>query len=146
MAELKTKQTDESVVKFLNLVEDETKRKDCFAIVEMMKQVTKSEPKMWGTSIVGFGSYHYKYESGHEGDSCLIGFSPRKQNITLYLMGMFKDQDLLQKLGKHKTGKGCLYVNKLSDIDIKVLKQLIKNSIVFIKNKVAKSPSWHTQS
>jgi hypothetical protein len=141
MAALKTVQTDESVVKFLNLVEDETKRKDCFTIVEMMKHATKSEPKMWGTSIIGFGSYHYKYESGHEGDSCLIGFSPRKQNITLYLMGMFKDEDLLQKLGKYKTGKGCHYINNLSDIDIKVLKHLIKNSIDFIKDKLAKSTS-----
>src|SRR5438093_13250113 len=112
MAELKTKQTDENVIKFLNSVEDEKKRSDSFAILEIMKEVTKTEPKLWGTSIIGFGSYHYKYESGHEGDACLIGFSPRKQNITLYLMlGLEHSKDLLQKLGKYKTGKGCLYIN-----------------------------------
>src|SRR5207249_2771638 len=116
MPELKTKQTDDSVTAFLNSVEDEKKRKDSFAIAEIMKDVTKMEPKMWGTSIIGFGSYHYKYDSGHEGDMCLIGFSPRKQNISLYLMmGLEDNKDVLQKLGKHKTGKGCLYINKLED-------------------------------
>lgn len=88
MAELKTKQTDESVVKFLNTIEDATKRKDCFEIAEMMKQESEYEPKMWGTAIIGFGSYHYKYESGHEGDICLVGFSPRKQNIHYTLWGV----------------------------------------------------------
>src|SRR5215471_1346626 len=114
MAEIKTKQTDESVTKFLNTVADETKRKDSFEIVELMKQVTGLWPKMWGPAIIGFDSYHYKYESGHEGDMCMIGFSPRKQNITLYVkIGAEEQNALLQKLGKHKTGKGCLYVNKL---------------------------------
>lgn len=129
-AELKTKENSASVENFLNTIEDETKRKDCFAIAEIMKQATKNEPKMWGTAIVGFGSYHYKYESGHEGDMCMAGFSPHKQAISLYLSGVVKsNQELLQKLGKYKTGGGCLYVKKLADIDVKVLKQLIKNSL-----------------
>ncbi|MDQ6843542.1 MAG: DUF1801 domain-containing protein [Bacteroidota bacterium] len=136
MAELKTKETDEGVEKFLNTIEDETKREDCFAIAEIMKQVTRQEPKMWGAAIVGFGSYHYKYESGREGDMCMTGFSPRKQAITLYLSGAIKsEKDLLQKLGKHKTGEGCLYIKKLSDVDTKVLKQLIKTSVDLLKKR-----------
>ncbi len=136
MAELKTKQTNESVVKFLNTIGDETRRKDCFEIIEIMRRVSKYEPKMWGAAIIGFGSYHYKYESGHEGDTCLIGFSPRKKNITLYIIGgVAEHQDLLNKLGKHKTSKGCLYINKLSDIDTNILEELIKISIDFLKNK-----------
>lgn len=140
MAELKTKETNASVEKFLNQVEDDTKRKDCFAITEMMKKITKLQPKMWGPSIVGFGSYHYKYASGHEGDMCLVGFSPRKQNISLYLCGTLpKENKLLEKLGKHKTGVGCLYIKKLSDVDLSILKQLITNSIDYIKNKLPES-------
>jgi hypothetical protein len=136
MAELKTKQTDESVVKFLNTIQDATRRKDCFEIAEMMKRASKCPPKMWGTAIIGFGSYHYKYESGHEGDACLIGFSPRKQNITLYILGgIINHRDLLNKLGKHKTGKGCLYINKLSDVDALILEELIKISFDSSKNK-----------
>lgn len=129
MAEMKTKQTEASVEDFLNLIEDNQKREDCFEIVKMMKQVTKKEPKMWGPSIIGFGSYHYKYESGREGDSLQIGFSPRKQNITLYiLLGVNHENPLLQKLGKHSTGKGCLYIKRLADVDKKVLQELIKES------------------
>ncbi len=129
MAELKTKKNDESVTVFLSKLEDEQKRKDCSAIVEMMQKATGFPPKMWGTSIIGFGSYHYKYESGHEGDMCIIGFSPRKQNIALYVgAGNEKIQQLLPGLGKHKTGKGCLYVNKLSDVSVDVLKNIIKTS------------------
>ncbi len=129
MAEMKTKQTEASVEDFLNLIEDNQKREDCFEIVKMMKQVTKEEPKMWGPSIIGFGSYHYKYESGREGDSLQIGFSPRKQNITLYiLLGANHENPLLQKLGKHSTGKGCLYIKRLADVDKKVLQELIKES------------------
>jgi hypothetical protein len=129
MAEMKTKVNDASVEGFLNKVEDEQKRKDCFEIVEMMKQVTKEEPKMWGPAIIGFGSYHYKYESGREGDSPQIGFSPRKQNITLYiLLGADPESSLLKKLGKYTTGKGCLYIKKLADVDRKVLQELIKES------------------
>lgn len=134
MAELKTKKTEESVTKFLNAVEDETKRNDCFEIIEMMKQATGLPPKMWGTGIVGFGSYHYKYESGHEGDMCVIGFAPRKQNIALYIPGgIHKYDNLLEKLGKHKTGKGCLYINSLQNVKPDILKEIIKKSIAEYK-------------
>ena len=134
MAELKTKLTDASVEDFLNTVEDEQKRKDCFEIAGIMKQVTKEEPKMWGTSIIGFGSYHYKYESGREGDMTQIGFSPRKQNITLYVgLGAETESPLLKKLGKYKTGMGCLYVKKLDDVDKKVLKELVTESVKRMK-------------
>jgi len=130
MADLKTKQTNDSVTAFLNKVEDAQKRKDCFAISEMMQKATGLAPAMWGTSIVGFGSYHYKYESGHEGDMCVIGFSPRKQNIALYIPGgIHKYDDLLENLGKHKTGKGCLYIKKLSDINTDILEIILKASV-----------------
>ena len=129
MAELQTKLNDASVENFLNKVEDDQKRKDCFEIVEMIKQVTKEQPKMWGPAIIGFGSYHYKYESGREGDMMQIGFSPRKQNITLYVgLGEDLENPLLKKLGKYTTGKGCLYIKKLADVDNKVLQELIKES------------------
>ena len=129
MAENKTKENEQDPEAFLNRVENEKKRKDSFAIMELMKQVTGMQPKMWGDSIIGFGSYHYKYESGREGDMPLIGFSPRKQNLTLYIMDGFDEGDsLLSKLGKHKVGKSCLYVNKLEDIDQGTLKELVKKS------------------
>ena len=134
MTEPKTKPTEHSVEDFLNAIPDEQKRADAFAIVKVMKQVTRLEPTMWGGSIVGFGRYHYKYASGHEGDSCLVGFSPRKQNFTLYLMlGLADNSELLDKLGKHKTGKGCLYINKLADVDVPTLKELIKRSVKQLK-------------
>ncbi len=137
MAELKTKETDVRVEKFLNQVKDATRRADSFAVSAMMKKITGLEPKMWGPSIVGFGSYHYKYASGHEGDMCLVGFSPRKQSISLYFCGSLDSKKvLLEKLGKHETGGGCLYIKKLSDIDEKVLGQLIKGSIAAIKNRL----------
>jgi len=129
MAEMKTIQTEASVEDFLNLIENDQKREDCFEIVKMMKQVTKKEPKMWGPSIIGFGSYHYKYASGREGDAPQIGFSPRKQNITLYILsGSDHENPLLQKLGKHSTSKVCLYIKRLADVDKKVLLELIKES------------------
>ena len=128
--ELKTKVNDASVEDFLNSVTDEQKREDCFEILRLMKQVTKEEPKMWGSSIVGFGSYHYKGASGREGDWLLTGFSPRKENLTLYIMGGFDlHQDLLKKLGKHKTSVGCLYIKKLDDVDKEVLKELVAESV-----------------
>jgi hypothetical protein len=128
--ELKTKVNDASVEGFLNSVADEQKRKDCFEILRLMEQVTKEEPKMWGSSIVGFGSYHYKGASGREGDWLLTGFSPRKENLTLYIMGGFDlHQDLLKKLGKHKTSVGCLYIKKLDDVDKEVLKELVAESV-----------------
>lgn len=130
MAELKTKRNKGDVQAFLNSVPDEKKRQDSFAILELMKQVTGKEPEMWGDSIVGFGSYHYKYKSGREGDWFLTGFSPRKQNITLYIMAGFDEYDkLLNKLGKHTTGKSCLYVKKIEDVDVDVLKELVRQSV-----------------
>ena len=129
-AENKTKETRASVVKFLNGVKDEKMREDSFKILKMMKQITKSEPKMWGSSMVGFGNYHYKYASGREGDWFITGFSPRKQSLTLYTMTYLeKHKDILKRLGKFKTGKGCLYINNLEDIDMKVLKELITTTV-----------------
>lgn len=127
MAALKTQKTDASVEAFLQTVKDEAKRKDCEAVLKMMKQVSKEEPKMWGTSIVGFGTYHYKSErSRQEGDWFFMGFSPRKANLTLYLMpGVNYYKEHLEKLGKFKTGGSCLYINKLENVDIKVLKELV---------------------
>lgn len=133
-AELKTKVNAASVEGFLNSVEDEQKRSDCFEILKIMQQVTKEKPKMWGASIVGFGTYHYKGASGREGDWMLTGFSPRKQNLTLYLMGGFDmHKDLLKKLGKYKTSVGCLYIKKLDDIDKKVLKALVTQTVKTMK-------------
>jgi|SRR5687767_13624956 hypothetical protein len=134
--DVKTKVNDASVTDFLNSVTDEQKRKDSLAILKIMKQMTKEEPKMWGASIVGFGSYHYKGASGREGDWMQIGFSPRKQNLTLYLMGGFNAHtDLLKKLGKHKTSVGCLYIKKLEDVDVDVLKKLMTESLKVMKNQ-----------
>ena len=130
MAELKTKLNDKSVLKFINSVPDEKKRRDSHTILEIMKNITKEEPRMWGDSIVGFGSYRYKYESGREGDWFLTGFSPRKQNFSVYIMSGFKEHgELLKKLGKHKTSKSCLYFKSLDELDIKTLKELIKKSV-----------------
>ena len=127
MAELKTKQTNQSVQKFLNDIPDPAKRKDCKTIAAMMTEISGLKPKMWGPSIVGFGSYHYKYASGHEGDSALLGFSPRKQALTLYVLsGSDEEKELLTKLGKHTTGKCCLYIKQLSDVDLPTLKTLIR--------------------
>ena len=137
-AELKTKLNDASVEDFINTVDDEQTRADCFEITKIMKQVTKAEPKMWGSSIVGFGSYHYKGASGREGNWMLVGFSPRKQNLTLYIMAGFDRYDeLMKKLGKFSTGKSCLYIKKLADVDKKVLKELVSESVQFMK-KVSK--------
>lgn len=136
MPEAKTKPTTQSVADFLNAVEPEHKRKDCFEIVKMMEEITGEKATMWGPSIVGFGKYHYKYESGHEGESCLTGFSPRKNSITLYVMGGIQDnQDLLAKLGKHKVSKGCVYIQALEDVDQPVLGKLIQKSVTYIKEK-----------
>jgi hypothetical protein len=136
MAELKTQKNNASVIEFLNKIENDQRKKDCFEVLEIMKKITGEQPVMWGSSIVGFGEYHYKGASGREGDWFITGFSPRKQNLTLYLMAGFDRFDgLLAKLGKHKTGSGCLYVNKLTDIDKEVLETLIKESYIFMKNK-----------
>ena len=132
--ELKTKVNDLSVTGFLNSVADESKREDSFEILRLMEEVTKEPPKMWGESIIGFGSYHYKGAGGREGDWMLTGFSPRKQNLTLYLMGGFdKYGDLLQRLGKYKTSVGCLYIKKLGDVGKTVLKELIVANVKTMK-------------
>ena len=134
MAENKTIPTDQNVEDFLNALADERKRKDSFTLLELMKQVTGMEPKMWGSSIVGFGSYHYKYESGREGDTILAGFSPRKHNLTVYNMGGFAQyDDLLKKLGRHTIGGGCLYIKRLDDVDLPTLKSLIEESVKHVK-------------
>ena len=130
MAELKTKVNNLSVEKFLGSIPDAQKRDDCFALLEIMKQITKAGPKMWGSSIVGFGSYHYKYASGREGDWPVVGFSPRKQNLTLYIMSGFGEyEELLGQLGKYSTGKACLYIKRLADVDQPTLKKLIRQSV-----------------
>jgi hypothetical protein len=128
-AEIKTKENDSSVEDFINSVPNEQKRKDSFVILELMKKATGDEPKMWGNAIVGFGKLRYKSTSGREVDWMKIAFSPRKANLTIYLMDMKKHADALTKLGKHKIGGGCLYINKLEDIDIKVLEKMI-NAVV----------------
>ncbi|HET7064132.1 MAG TPA: DUF1801 domain-containing protein [Rudaea sp.] len=129
MAENKTKATTSSVDAYIEAIADETRRKDCRALAKLMAKATKHKPVMWGTSIVGFGSYHYRYDSGREGDSCLVGFSSRKGDISIYLTASLPGRDeLLARLGKHTTAKGCLYVSKLSDIDVKVLEQLVAGS------------------
>ncbi|KAA3614850.1 MAG: DUF1801 domain-containing protein [Calditrichaeota bacterium] len=136
MAEVKTVQNNNSVNDFLNQVENPVKREDCYALMKIMKTITGEEAKMWGPSIVGFGSYHFKYASGREGDFMLAGFSPRKQNITLYIMAGFDNyENLMNKLGKYTTGKSCLYIKKLADIDLDILKKLITESVEYIKNK-----------
>lgn len=127
--ELKTKVNDASVIDFLNKIEDDRKREESFQLLDLLSKITGEEPKMWGGSIIGFGSYHYKYASGQEGDWMKIGFSPRKQKMSIYIMSGFdKLQNHLEKLGKHKIGKGCLYVNKLTDIDINILEKLVLES------------------
>lgn len=130
MAELKTIVNDQSVAAFLNKIADEESRQDCYTLLRLMKQITRKQPKMWGPSMVGFGSYHYKYESGHEGDCFLVGFSPRKQSLTLYIVSGFdRYKPLMKKLGKFKTGKSCLYIKKIEDVDLTVLKELIIRSV-----------------
>ncbi len=134
MAELKTKENDQSVDTFLSTIEDAQKQADCRTLVAIMQEATGAEPRMWGDSIVGFGHYHYKYASGREGDWFLVGFSPRKQNLTLYIMAGFDNYEaLLGKLGKHSTGKSCLYVKRLADLDMSVLKELVVESVAHMQ-------------
>ena len=130
LAQIKTKQNDSSIDDFINAIPNEEKRKDSFSILQLMEKATKEKPKMWGTSIIGFGNLIYTSPStGRAVEWFRIGFSPRKANLTIYLMNMQKHADALKKLGKHKTGGGCLYINKLSDIDMKVLKQMIEAAL-----------------
>ncbi|WP_420630179.1 DUF1801 domain-containing protein [Candidatus Leptofilum sp.] len=135
MAELKTKKNDGSVEAFLNSVDHDKRREDAFKVLDLMKEVTGEEPKMWGGSIVGFGDYHYKYKSGREGDWFLTGFSPRKKSLTLYIMAGFPEYgDLMAQLGKYKTGKSCLYINKIEDVDLPTLKELVRRSAEHVAN------------
>jgi hypothetical protein len=135
-AELKTKATTASVEKFLDSIPDEGRREDCRAVAEIMRKATGAAPRMWGTSVVGFGDYHYKYESGRENDWFIAGFSPRKDSLTLYFMtGIEPYAAILKQLGKHKTGKGCLYIKSLEDVDRKVLRQLVETSVKDLEKK-----------
>ena len=136
MVELKTKQTEASVEAYLDAIDDPQRRADCAAISALMKRVTKFEPKMWGPSIVGFGSYHYRYETGHEGDACLAGFSFRRPEIVVYIAESFESREkLLQELGKHRMGKVCVYIKRLSDIDVVVLEKLVKASVAEMRKR-----------
>jgi hypothetical protein len=142
MATQKTLENGNSIEEFLNTITDEKKRNDSFTLIKLISNITGFEPKMWGSAIIGFGSYHYKYGSGHEGDSCIVGFSPRKQSITLYLMGGFHiNKELIEKLGKHKTGVGCLYINSLDTIDVNILEQIIYNSAKTLLERVEQQKS-----
>lgn len=134
MAENKTHATAASVDDFIAAIADDNRRKDCLALAEMMQRVTGCKPYMFGPTIIGFGNYHYQYESGHEGDACITGFASRKPDITVYIVpGFLASEALMGKLGKHKTGKSCLYIRRLSDIDPKVLEQLLKTSVDYVR-------------
>ncbi|KOY80524.1 DUF1801 domain-containing protein [Lysinibacillus sp. FSL K6-0232] len=134
MYELKTTETDASVIEFIESVDHPKKREDAYQLVDIFTEVSGYEAKMWGPSIIGFGKYHYKYQTGHEGDAPLVSFSPRKAKISLYFApGDPEREQLLQQFGKHTTGKACVYINKLADIDIDVLKALIQQSIAFLQ-------------
>ncbi len=138
MAEAKTKLTEQTVESFLNKFEDEAVRQDGFTLVKVMEKATGEPPKMWGTAIIGFGSYHFKYDSGREGDICTVGFSPRKGKFALYVLAGFPEQEgLLAKIGKYKAEGGCLYIKRMSDVDMAVLENLVKASFEFKKEKHA---------
>jgi hypothetical protein len=143
MTELKTKPTGEDVEQFLNAIPDAKKRKDSLALLALMREATGMEGKVWRGGIVGFGDVHYKYPSGHEGDTAMIGFAPRKQNLTLYLLSGFDGHEqVLARLGKHKIGKGCLYINKLEDVHLSVLRELIQSSV----ERTRQSSLWQITS
>ncbi|KAB0442810.1 DUF1801 domain-containing protein [Lysinibacillus fusiformis] len=134
MYELKTKETDASVIEFIESVDHPKKREDAYQLLDIFTEVSGYEAKMWGPSIIGFGHYHYKYQTGHEGDAPLVGFSPRKAKISLYFApGDREREQLLQQFGKHTTGKACVYINKLADVEEDILKALIQQSIVFLQ-------------
>ena len=139
MAEQKTKPTKEKVEDFLNRITDAQRREDCFAVAKIMEEITGEKPTMWGPSIVGFGVYHYKYASGREGDWLITGFSPRKQDLTLYIMPGFAEYgDLMKELGKYRSAKSCLYIKRLSDVHVPTLKKLIRQSVKSIKQMTKK--------
>jgi len=131
----KTTETTQSVSSFVKAMADKQRQTDCFEIIEIIQKQSGFEPKMWGPSIIGFGSYHYKYESGHEGDAPLVGFSPRKSEFALYIANFDGKEDLLKKFGKHKTAKACVYIKKLEDIDVAVLKKLVTGSVKHYQTK-----------
>ncbi|WP_445486936.1 DUF1801 domain-containing protein [Niallia sp. 03133] len=134
MYKLKTKETENSVIEFIEAVEKEKKKEDAYQLLDIFTEATGLPAKMWGSSIIGFGSYHYKYASGHEGDAPLVGYSPRKAKISLYFAtGLTNRDELLKEFGKHTTGKACVYINKLDDIHIDVLKKIISESVQFLK-------------
>ena len=136
VAENKTKPGKASVAQFLNAIDNDRRRSDAKAVAAMMRKATGKRARLWGTSIVGYGSYHYKYDSGREGDWALVGFSPRKQNLAIYIMPGFGQFDaLMKRLGKYKTGKSCLYINKLDDVDEDVLQQLIERSVELMRER-----------
>jgi hypothetical protein len=140
MVELKTRPTDASVEKFLEAVEHPRKKLDSLELLKIMKEVTQEKPVMWGPSIIGFGTYHYKYASGREADWLKVGFSPRKRSLTVYLApGLDEISDLLEELGKHRVGKGCLYINKLSDVNTDILKKIIKKSVEILEKRYGNS-------
>ena len=136
MAENKTQPTGASVDAFIAAVENERRRQDARAVLELMREVTGEEPVMWGPNIVGFGDYHYQYDSGREGDWLLAGFSPRTSNLVLYIMSGFpRHGELMEKLGKHRTGSSCLYINKLDDVDLDVLRELVRRSVEHVRKE-----------
>ena len=136
MAELKTRENEGDVEAFLASVENEKRREDCGTVVGLMRDVTGEEPRMWGDGIIGFGRYHYVYDSGREGDWFLAGVSPRKQSLTVYIMAGFDRYDeLMAKLGKHRTGESCLYINKLEDVDTEVLRELVAASVDHMRER-----------
>lgn len=147
MAELKTKVTESSVNEFLDSIADEAKRKDTYLLFEMMQKATKNEARMWGDSIVGFGEYHYVGKSGREGDWYLAGLSPRKQNLTIYVLGGWEQhEELLAKLGKHSLGKGCLYIKRLNDVDMSILNKLIVEAVQRAKEQAQEDAKIQVKS
>ncbi len=136
MSDMKTRETDASVAEFIAAVPHDGRREDAIAILELTERVSGYPPRMWGPSIIGFGSYHYRYESGREGDMCRIGFSPRKTSLALYLIpGFDGEKEALVRLGKHKTGKSCLYINRLTDVDMTVLEDMIQRALAYMDEK-----------
>jgi hypothetical protein len=147
MAELKTKPTSADVTDFINAIPEEQRRRDCHVLIDIMREATGCEPKMWGTAIVGFGDYQYASASGRTGDWFLLGFSPRKAALSLYIMAGFHRFDaIMQRLGKYKTGKGCLYIKKLADIDLDALKELAGESVRFFKSQTSMSIAVRNQA
>ena len=142
MAELKTKATKASVKEFLNQVPEKERREDSFTVAKLMEEITGEKPKMWGPSIVGFGTYHYKYATGREGDWPVAAFSPRKNDLTLYIMTGFANKELMEKLGKYKTAKSCLYIKRLADVHMPTLKKLIKTSVKQLQGQTISKKDW----